>query len=99
MDAVTEAGRLRPLRTAKATSATRRSATFTDSTWPTFTPAIRTLSPGMSPVASVNRALYVVVSPTPVLAMESPRTVVASTVTTMKTRDLVIGPASERRFT
>ncbi len=99
MEAVTEAGSVRPFRTPKVTSATRRSATRTDSTWPTFTPAMRMLSPGMRPVASVNRALYVVVSPTPVLAMERPRTVVARTVTRTKTRDLVSGPASERRFT
>lgn len=60
---------------------------------------IRTLSPTTSPVASVNLALYEVVSPTPVLAMDSPRTVVAMTVTTTKTIDLTRGPARERRFT
>ena len=70
-----------------------------DSTWPTFTPAIRTLSPSMRPVASVNRALYGAVSPTPVLAMLTARTVVASAVTTTKTSDLTSGPARLRRFT
>lgn len=99
IDAVTEAGSFLLLRTLKRTSATRRSATLMDSTWPTLTPATRTLSPAMRPVASVNRALYERVSPTPVLAMDRARTVVARLVTTMKTIDFASGPARERRFT
>ncbi len=99
IDAVTEAGSSRPLRTAKPTSASRLSATLMDSTCPTLTPAILTLSPTTSPVASVNLALYEVVSPTPVLAMDRARTVVASVVTTTKTRDFTSGPVRERRFT
>lgn len=99
IEAVTDAGSLRPLRTAKPTSASLLSATRMDSTCPTLTPAIRTLSPTTSPVASVNLALYVVVSPTLVLAMDSASTVVASTVTRMKTMDFASGAARERRFT
>ncbi|SCD79187.1 hypothetical protein GA0115239_108412 [Streptomyces sp. BpilaLS-43] len=99
IDAVTDAGSSRPLRTANPTSASRLSATSMDSTWPTLTPAMRTLSPTTSPVTSVNRALYEVVSPTPVSAMDSARTVVARAVTTTKTRDFTTGPARERRFT
>ncbi len=57
IEAVAPAGRLRPSATLKETSAIRRSATRTESTRPTLTPAMRTPSPGARPVASVNRAV------------------------------------------
>ncbi len=55
--AVVERGSVRSSRTVKVTWAVRRLTTRTSVTSPTVTPEIRTLSPSMSPVTSVNRAL------------------------------------------
>ncbi|CAM5270213.1 hypothetical protein SFUMM280S_07129 [Streptomyces fumanus] len=55
--AVVDAGRVRSSRTVKVTWAVRRSTTRTSVTSPTSTPEMRTLSPSVTPVASVNSAL------------------------------------------
>ncbi len=57
IDAVAEAGTVWSVSTENRTFASRCAVTPMCSTWPTRTPAMRTLSPVFRPVTSVNVAL------------------------------------------
>ena len=74
--------------TVKVMSARVRSMISTSSTVPTRTPATRMSSPLLTPVASVNSALYSRESPKVMLPMVTTRTAEASEVTTMNTTSL-----------